>query len=214
MSGGVILASASGVLAEVNPYLTGLFGLFGVLVGGLIAGGVSLVVARQARDAAEASWMRDTRRQVYADFLAKGQALHSLVVDAGVGGRKTDTDVAIAAAYSDVMEAYAVVQTVADQPVVDASRVYAYRLQELEAIGRSSVSLGYTNYDQVSTLVRKARHKVVDTMRTSLQLAGSAEPADGFNPFDDTTLKGAYADLYLQSGGSAPAAGNDQGDVA
>jgi hypothetical protein len=208
------MTSAGATLAEVSPYLTGFFGLFGVLIGGLIAGGVSLLVARQAREAAEASWMRDTRRQVYSDFLAKGQALHSEIIEAAASDNQIGPDDPVAAPYSHFVEAYAVVQTVADRAVVDAARVYTYRLQELEAIRSAAVSLGHAHLDDVSGLVRKARHDVVDAMRASLNLPGSARPADGFNPFDHTDLAGAYAGLYLQAQRTSSLDASPESDMA
>ena len=51
--------------ATSTPYVAAAFGLAGSLIGGLIAGTVSLRVARQAREAAESSWMRDSRRGIF-----------------------------------------------------------------------------------------------------------------------------------------------------
>jgi hypothetical protein len=61
------------VLAATNPYGVAVVGLVGSLVGGLIAGTVSLLVARQTRDAAERSWIRDSRRDIYDRFLTRAQ---------------------------------------------------------------------------------------------------------------------------------------------
>jgi hypothetical protein len=65
------MAELDSVAAAVSPYVTAAFGLAGSLIGGTIAGTVSLVVARQARDAAEHSWIRDNRREIYDRFLGR-----------------------------------------------------------------------------------------------------------------------------------------------
>jgi hypothetical protein len=50
--------------ADASPYVSAAFGLAGALIGGAIAGMVSLKVARDARDAAERNWVRDSRREI------------------------------------------------------------------------------------------------------------------------------------------------------
>jgi uncharacterized membrane protein YhiD involved in acid resistance len=63
-------------LVAVSAYVTAALGLAGSLIGGAIAGTVSLLVARQAREAAERSLMRDSRREIYYDrFLTNAQRL-------------------------------------------------------------------------------------------------------------------------------------------
>ena len=57
-------------ILAASAYVAAVFGLAGSLIGGLIAGTVSLRVARHAREAAERSWMRDSRREIYDRFLA------------------------------------------------------------------------------------------------------------------------------------------------
>jgi hypothetical protein len=64
----VLLESPVAVLAPA------VYGLLGSLIGGSIAGSVSLLVAWQARSAAEQAWVRDNRRGIYAEFLTNAQA--------------------------------------------------------------------------------------------------------------------------------------------
>jgi gas vesicle protein len=111
--------------------VTAAFGLAGALIGGLIAGTASLLVARQAREAAEKAWIRDSRREIYDRFLTNAQKL-LIACEAtknGYGNEEAEeTEAALEAAHIDFFEVYVVVQTVAERPVVDAARVYAYRL--------------------------------------------------------------------------------------
>jgi hypothetical protein len=103
---------------------------------------------------------------------------------------------------SNFFEVYGVVQTVAERPVVDASRVYAYRLLELAGTGRrgrglkdapsSTSELDPAKFERVAQLVRFARHDTIDAMRTELGLSGSAQPPKDFNPFRGTDLEDQY----------------------
>ncbi len=184
-------------LAGVSPYVTAAFGLGGSLIGGFIAGTVSLLVARQAREAAEQGWIRDSRREIYDRFLTNAQKL-LIACERTRAGR----DAAVEGAYNDFFEAYGVVQTVAERAVVDAARVYAYRLRELvEGLGANSV-LGAENFGSVARLIRLARHDTIDAMRGELGLHGSARPPDGYNPFAGTELE----DRWAQAGRARPGA--------
>jgi len=58
------------------------FGFVGVLVGAVIAGGVSLRIAKQTREAAERAWVRDNRREIYDRFLTCSQTLLNACEDA------------------------------------------------------------------------------------------------------------------------------------
>ncbi len=165
------------MVADVSPYVTAGVGLLGSLIGGSIAAVVTLMVARQAREAAASSWIRDTRREVYDRFLSTGQEL--LIAH--------EARSAVDEAHSDFFELYGVLQTVAERPVIDAARVYAYRLMELK-----ERRLGPENYGAVAQLVRRARHDVIDAMRAELGVEGSARPSDDFNPFRGTTFEGRY----------------------
>jgi hypothetical protein len=178
-------------LLGASPYVTAAFGLAGSLIGGFIAGTVSLLVARQARDAAERGWIRDSRREIYDRFLTNAQTL--LIA---CEGARSHSDQAVDAAFNDFFEVYGVVQTVAERPVVDAARVYAYRLRELaDALGPSSV-LGKESFGRVARLIRLARHDTIDAMRAELGLEGSARPPQDFNPFAGTELEQPWAKAY------------------
>ena len=175
-------------LLAVSAYVTAGFGLAGSLIGGAIAGTVSLLVARQAREAAERSWMRDSRREIYDRFLTNAQKL-LIAWEAAASGTEQARE-AIEDAHVDFFEVYGVVQTVAERPVVDAARVYAYRLLELS--GPGCRSRGHDNGPRVAQLVRLARHDTIDAMRAELGLAGSARPPADFNPFRGTDLEDDY----------------------
>lgn len=187
---------------------TAAFGLAGSLIGGLIAGTVSLLVARHAREAAERSWMRDSRREIYDRFLTRAQKL-LIACEAperlpeGIGGGKDgEAAEAVRQAHLDFFEVYGVVQTVAERPVVDAARVYGYRLLELAGTARGGRGLTETpsqttplqpaQFERVAQLVRFARHDTIDAMRAELGLTGSASPPKGFNPFAGTDLENEF----------------------
>ena len=166
------------MIADVSPYVAAGLGLLGSLIGGAIAAVVTLLVARQAREAAVSSWIRDTRRDVYDRFLTAGQEL--LIAH--------EERSAVDQPHSDFFEVYGVLQTVADRPVVDAARVYAYRLLELK-----ERRLGTQNLGAVAQLVRRARHDTIDAMRAELGVEGSARPSADFNPFLGTEFENQYA---------------------
>ncbi len=181
------------LLSAASPYVAAAFGLAGSLIGGAIAGTVSLRVARHARDAAESSWMRDSRREIYDRFLTTAQKL--LIACETRRTEETaeeDAKAAVEQAHLDFFEVYGVVQTVAQRPVVDAARVYGYRLLELKDGLESRGRLGPGHFDRVAQLVRLARHDTIDAMRGELGLAGTARPPDGFDPFQGTELEGRY----------------------
>jgi hypothetical protein len=73
--------------------------------------------------------------------------------------------------------------------VVDAARVYAYRLLELAG---STRQVDPAKVERVAQLVRFARHDTIDAMRTELGLSGSAQPPKDFNPFRGTDLEDRY----------------------
>jgi hypothetical protein len=165
------------LFADASPYLAAVFGLAGSLIGGAIAGTVSLKVARDARDAAERSWVRDSRRAIYDRFLAAGQRLLVVLETARTPAEVPEEVLAtIDAAYATFFETYASVQTVAELGVVQTARVQAYRLQALKDIldGRGPSSAG--EFDRISQLVRLARQDTIDAMRADLGLHGSARP--------------------------------------
>jgi hypothetical protein len=190
------MALWGGPIADVSPYVVAGFGLAGSLIGGAIAGSVSLWVAHQAREAAERSWIRDSRRNIYDRFLTNAQKLliaceASKSLGESLGAQDKE---AVERAHIDFFEVYGVVQTVADRPVVSAARIYAYRLLELAGTQRRGFRPGLkdAHFERVAQLVRFARHDTIDAMRTELGLAGSAQPPDDFNPFQGTDLEAEY----------------------
>ena len=83
-------------------------------------------------------------------------------------------------------------QTVASTRLVEAVRVYAYRLWELAAsLGPTSV-MGPENFNLVIKLIRDARHDMINTMRAELGLDGGIRPGTEFNPFAGTELEEKY----------------------
>jgi hypothetical protein len=85
------------------------------------------------------------------------------------------------------------VQTVAENALVNAARVYAYRLWELRASLDSTSVMRPENFSAVARLVRDARHDTVDAMRAELGLAGSVRLEGKYNPFVGTDLEEEYA---------------------
>ena len=100
---------------------------------------------------------------------------------------------AVKTAQTRFFEAYGVVQTVAENAVVDAARVYAYRLLALKDTVDSTSSMGSGNFEAVAELIRRARHNTIDEMRAELGLKGSARPEENYNPFVGTDLEEEYA---------------------
>jgi hypothetical protein len=170
-------------LLALSSLGTAAIGLAGSLIGGAIAGTVSLLVARQAREAAERAWMRDSRRQIFDRFLGAAQRL-LIALEA--------RDETVEPAYTSFFEVYGTIQTVAELPVVEAARVYAYRLAELKELIDGRSVLGPEHAGPVAQLVRLARHKTIDAMRADLGLAGSARPQGPYNPFVGTDLQQAF----------------------
>ena len=181
-------------VAEGISYVPAVFGLLGSLIGGFIAGAVSLLVARQARDAAEGAWIRDNRREIYDRLLTYAQKL--LIACEAYKDAHRNKEAAkssVESAFTEFWEAYGVVQTVAGTPLVDATRVYSYRLWELAtSLGSTSV-MGPEHFPTVAQLTRSARHNVVSAMRAELGLGGFVIPEE-FNPFVGTALERKYAE--------------------
>jgi hypothetical protein len=180
----VLAASSSGVAA---------IGLAGSLIGGSIAGLVSYVVARQAREAAEQSWIRDTRREVFDRFISRAQDLQASCQIYRAGGRDEASRDAVERAFNDFFHAYAVVQTIAESGVVEAARIHGYRLHELrdEALEKPGV-LDPPNFARVDELVREARHETVNAMREELRLSAIEHVGGDFNAFVDTDLGDSF----------------------
>ncbi len=185
-------------IAAVSPYATAAIALAGSLIGGLIAGSAALLVARQARRAAERAWMRDNRREIYDRFLTSGQKLliacqRSRRARSGEGAETARLLEAVEDAHTELFEVYGVVQTVAEAAVVDASRVYAYRLLALRDGMGSSGALKSVSLAVVGDLIREGRHATIDAMRAELGLTPTAWPPKKYNPFVGTELEGRYA---------------------
>ena len=180
-----IMDSMHAVLLVSDWAPAAFFGLAGSLIGGSIAAFVSLRVAREAREAAEGAWVRDSRRQIYDRFLTAGQQY--------LIACQSRTDDAIKAAGVEFYAAYGVVQTVADMRVVRAARIYTRRLEELERIAlRQNTRWGPVADVLVANHVRDARHDVIDAMRSDLGLTGTVAPPKDFNPWHGTEFSATY----------------------
>jgi hypothetical protein len=200
-------------IAADSSYTTAVFGLAGILVGAVIAGGVGLWTAKQTREAAERAWVRDNqaaerawvrdnRRAIYDRFLTSGQRL-LIACEARWNSRPAsrpdsapiaeEIESGVESAHGDFFEAYGVVQTVADTALVDAARVYGYRFLALQAIMDSKGVLKSDDFDPVAQLVREARHDTIDAMRAELGLKETNWPPKNYNPFDGTDLEQKYA---------------------
>ena len=190
------MAWSDSVTTAMSPYVTAGFALAGSLIGGAIAGTVSLVVARQAREAAASSWIRDNRREMYDRFLTKAQELllacygckYPVPATEAAEPPTTEAAKAVERAFNSFFEAYGVVQTVAERSVLDAARIYAWRLMELryEALGDPR-AVWPDRF--VAALIEPARHATIDAMRTELGLAGTVRHPHDFNPFAGTALE-------------------------
>ena len=187
------MAMLQGPIADSSSYVPAVFGLLGSLIGGFIAGAISLLVARQARDAAEGAWIRDNRREIYDRLLTSAQRL--LIACEAYKDARRKKEVAkasVVSAFTEFWEAYGVVQTVAGSSLVNATRVYSYRLWELAtSLGSASV-MGPEHFRTVAQLTRTARHNVISAMRAELGLGGFVIPEE-FNPFVGTVLEKNYA---------------------
>lgn len=194
-----------GPIAVGSSYVPAIFGLAGSLIGGFIAGTVSLLVARQAREAAEGTWIRDNRREIYDRLLTYAERLFHACQAYKVAHRDDETAKAsVESAFTNFWEVYGVVQTVASTRLVEAVRVYAYRLWELAAyLGPTSV-MGLENFNLVIKLIRDARHDMIKAMRAELGLDGGIRPGTEINPFAGTELEEKYADAERDRPGVWP----------
>jgi hypothetical protein len=189
-----------GIFVAASEYGTAAFGLAGSLIGGLIVGATSIFLARQARETAERAWIRDGRRDTYGRFVGSAQALliacqayeRQLRGSPEGAGASPDEKLALEKAHNEFFEIYVIVQTVAERTVVDAARIYGYRLLELEAELTSSGVLGREYFSRVAALVREARQATVEAMRRDLGLSDSAGLAEVVNAFAGTDLEAPY----------------------
>jgi hypothetical protein len=192
------MPSVAGLIAAVSPAV---YGLVGSLIGALAAGTASYLVARQARKAAERAWVRDNRREIYDRFLTSAQRLLIALEQADPDEYTADVETA----YIGFFEAYGVVQTVAERPVVEAARAYAYRLKELKEELDSENPSGDEYFARVARCVRFSRHDTIDAMRAELGLLGDARPPEHYNPFVGTGLEEKYTAAVARRSAAAPA---------
>ena len=183
----------SPLAATGSSFVPAVVGLVGALIGGVIAGTASLLVAWRARKAAERAWMRDNRRAIYERFLTDAQML-LLACEACKDARPQEKEEATAnveSTFNSFWGANSVVQTVADTPLFEIARIYGYRLWELAtSLGSTSV-MGPENFDTVHQLILLARRNTIAAMRGELGLGGS--PVSDINPFVGTSLEEKYA---------------------
>jgi hypothetical protein len=167
------------------------YGLLGSLVGGSIAGSVSLLVAWQTRRTAEQAWVRDNRHQIYAEFLANAQAFLNALV-------KCER---VEEASNRFVEPWGVVQTVAGPEVFEEARTYGYRLVELKDEHDAKNPSGPKYFHSVANLVRQARHATIAAMRSELELPAAAF-SDDYNGFVGTTFEAEYRAAVELRGGA------------
>jgi hypothetical protein len=182
----------AGSIAEGSSYTAAIFGLVGSLIGGFIAAGVSLLVARQARQAAEITWIRDNRREIYDRLLTYAERLLIACEACKEAPGDDEAAKAVETAFTNFWEVYGVVQTVADTRLVEAARIYAYRLWELAASLGSTSVMGPDNFRRVAELIRDARYNMISEMRAELGLE-SFRRGGRANPFAGTDLAEKYA---------------------
>lgn len=202
------------LIAEASPYVAAGFGLAGTLIGGIVAGTVSLRVARETKESAETRWIRDNRRDAYDRLLTHAQTLLIACEDARDGPHRSEQfAVHLQQAFVDFFSAYGVVQTIAERPVVVAVRVYGYRLLELKEMLSSRGTFASDRFDEVAQLVRRARHHAIDAMRHDYGLSDSVRPPEDFNPFDGTDLAGEYNQRRYRSSGATASAMRTSGGL-
>lgn len=192
---------ANAPLATDTSLAPAIVGLAGALVGGFLAGGASFLGVWHARKAAEQAWIRDNRRTIYDRFLTQTQML-LLACEAYKNSPSKEKDkrrANVESVFADAWAAYTVVLTVAEVPLAEATRIYAYRLWELATeLGSTSV-MGSENFDKVRELATPARRQMIDAMRDELGLKGS--PTLDINPFVGTSLEEKYANSVRQRPG-------------
>jgi hypothetical protein len=194
-----------GPIAEGSSYVPAIFGLAGSLIGGFIVGTISLLVARQAREAAEGAWIRDNRREIYDRLLTYAERLlHACDAYRAADRDKETAKARVESAFTNFWEVYGVVQTVASMRLVEAVRVYAYRLWELAASLGSTSVMGSENFSLVRKLVGDARHDMINAMRAELGLDGGIRPVAEINPFGGTELEEKYAKAGRDRPGPLP----------
>jgi len=200
-----MMVMLDGPTAEGSSYVPAIFGLAGSLIGGFIVGTVSILVARQAREAAEGAWIRDNRREIYDRLLTYAERLlHACETYKTAHGDQERAKASVESAFTNFWEVYGVVQTVAGIRLVQAVRVHAYRLWELAAgLGSTSV-MGPENFNLIIKLIRDSRHDMIDAMRAELGLDTGIRPTQEINPFAGTELEEKYAQAERDRPGPWP----------
>ncbi|MEO7262910.1 MAG: hypothetical protein ABI047_16905 [Jatrophihabitantaceae bacterium] len=152
---------------------------------------MTALLAVQTRMYANRSWIRSQRRDIYDRFLTNAQALHIACEEQRDFSASEE---ALPKAFVEFFKAYSVIQTAAEQRIVDCARIYAWRLRELRLQLESSGIEGDEQFVCVSRWVRRARHDTIDAMRQDLGMSRtkSARPIDEFNPFAETPLADAW----------------------
>jgi hypothetical protein len=182
-----------------------IFGLAGSLIGGFIAGAVSLLAARQAQKAAEGAWIRDNRREIYDRLLTYAERLlHACLAHWEAHRDKEAARASAESAFTSFWETYNVVQTVGSTRLVAAVRLYAYRLWVLAtSLGPASV-MGPEDFSLVIKLIREARLDMINAMRAELGLDSGIRPSAEINPFAGTVLEEKYAETEINRPGIWP----------
>lgn len=161
--------------------IAGLLGLVGSLVGAGIGAWASVSATKHAMDAADNTWSLTNRRDAYIRFLTAAQTLHIACEEERHFGAEVGR---VPRAFVECFTTYGVIQTAAANPeLVEATRVYAWRLRELRLELAGKGIGGDHAFRRISVLVRSARHNAIDAMRTDLGLQGSSRPAGSYNPF-------------------------------
>jgi hypothetical protein len=144
-------------------------------------------------EAAEGAWIRDNRREIYDRLLTYAERLLiACETCKDAPGDDLAAKTSVQSAFTNFWEVYGVVQTVAGARLVEAARIYAYRLWELAAsLGPASV-MGPENFRRVAELIRDARYDMISQMRAELGLSSFPRGAN-VNPFAGTDLAEKYA---------------------
>lgn len=128
-------------VADASSLMPAVFGLVGALIGEIMAGAASLLVAWQARKAAEHAWMRYSGREIYDRFLTYAQRL-LIACESYKDARHKNGEAKanVGSAFTSFWDVYGVVQTVASTQLFNKAHIHGYRLWELAtSLGTTSV---------------------------------------------------------------------------
>jgi hypothetical protein len=194
-----VLASPIAANSSIIPAAVG---LVGVLVGVLASGAVSLLVAKQSREAAERAWIRDNGRDIWVRFLTCADRL-LIACEAAWKSETEGAETSVETADAEFSKAYVGMQIFGDNTMVDRARIYAYRLLELKASLGSTSVMDRENFHKVASLIRVAREDMFDAIRAGLGVGSRVRPDVTYNPFAGTELEEKYADRARRWPGSA-----------